>query len=426
MNKFFILFFIVCWQQTPLAQERQETYQRLAAFNQAFDLILQHYAEPVNPQQLIDAAIHEMVSALDAHSRYFSASENLEQADKNDVGGIGIITTKENNVLEIVDVIEGTPAFKANLKVGDQILAVNDHQLNEFNLDTAGRYIRGPIGTRVVLVVKRLDQLPFYPPSRITMVRQKIPLKTSYSRILGNNIGYIAITTFTGSTSKAVYQEFQKQIAKINQLSGSRMQGLILDLRNNLGGWIEEAIYIADAVLEQGEIVSIESPNKNYIERYQAKPGDILHDIPIIILVNHSTASSAEILTAALQENKRAIVLGTRTYGKATVWREFGLSSYGTIRLTTEFAYGPSGRSWQRNGIIPDITIEQGTLHINPSTRQDTEETYKNNLDNPLANDQGYSRPQSLYLPKADMQLREAILIMRGLYYVRDSAINKK
>lgn len=426
MNKFFILFFIVCWQQTPLAQERQETYQRLAAFNQAFDLILQHYAEPVNPQQLIDAAIHEMVSALDAHSRYFSASENLEQADKNDVGGIGIITTKENNVLEIVDVIEGTPAFKANLKVGDQILAVNDHQLNEFNLDTAGRYIRGQIGTRVVLVVKRLDQLPFYPPSRITMVRQKIPLKTSYSRILGNNIGYIAITTFTGSTSKAVYQEFQKQIAKINQLSGSRMQGLILDLRNNLGGWIEEAIYIADAVLEQGEIVSIESPNKNYIERYQAKPGDILHDIPIIILVNHSTASSAEILTAALQENKRAIVLGTRTYGKATVWREFGLSSYGTIRLTTEFAYGPSGRSWQRNGIIPDITIEQGTLHINPSTRQDTEETYKNNLDNPLANDQGYSRPQSLYLPKADMQLREAILIMRGLYYVRDSAINKK
>ena len=426
MNKFFILFFIVCWQQTPLAQERQETYQRLAAFNQAFDLILQHYAEPVNPQQLIDAAIHEMVSALDAHSRYFSASENLEQADKNDVGGIGIITTKENNVLEIVDVIEGTPAFKANLKVGDQILAVNDHQLNEFNLDTAGRYIRGQIGTRVVLVVKRLDQLPFYPPSRITMVRQKIPLKTSYSRILGNNFGYIAITTFTGSTSKAVYQEFQKQIAKITQLSGSRMQGLILDLRNNLGGWIEEAIYIADAVLEQGEIVSIESPNKNYIERYQAKPGDILHDVPIIILVNHSTASSAEILTAALQENKRAIVLGTRTYGKATVWREFRLSSYGTIRLTTEFAYGPSGRSWQRNGIIPDITIEQGTLHINPSTRQDTEETYKNNLDNPLANDQGYSRPQSLYLPKADMQLREAILIMRGLYYVRDSAINKK
>ncbi|HMS44459.1 MAG TPA: PDZ domain-containing protein, partial [Alphaproteobacteria bacterium] len=145
MNKFFILFFIVCWQQTSLAQERQETYQKLAAFNQAFDLILQHYAEPVNPQQLIDAAIREMVSALDAHSSYFSASENLEQADKNDVGGIGIITTKENDVLEIVDVIEGTPAFKANLKVGDQILAVNDHQLNEFNLDTAGRYIRGPI-----------------------------------------------------------------------------------------------------------------------------------------------------------------------------------------------------------------------------------------------------------------------------------------
>jgi carboxyl-terminal processing protease len=426
MNKFFILFFIVCWQQTSLAQERQETYQKLAAFNQAFDLILQHYAEPVNPQQLIDAAIREMVSALDAHSSYFSASENLEQADKNDVGGIGIITTKENDVLEIVDVIEGTPAFKANLKVGDQILAVNDHQLNEFNLDTAGRYIRGPIGTRVVLVVKRLDQLPFHRPSRITMVRQKIPLKTSYSRILGNNIGYIAITTFTGSTSKAVYQEFQKQIAKINQLSGSRMQGLILDLRNNLGGWIEEAIYIADAVLEQGEIVSIESPNKNYIERYQAKPGDVLHGVPIIILVNHSTASSAEILTAALQENKRAIVLGTRTYGKATVWREFGLSSYGAIRLTTEFAYGPSGRSWQRNGIIPDITIEQGILHITPSAREDTEETYKNNLDNPLANDQDYSHHQLLYLPKADMQLREAILLMRGFYYLRDSTINKK
>ena len=127
-----------------------------------------------------------------------------------------------------------------------------------------------------------------------------------------------------------------------------------------------------------------------------------------------------------MQENNRAIVLGTRTYGKATVWREFGLSSYGAIRLTTEFAYGPSGRSWQRNGIIPDITIEQGILRITPSTREDTEETYKNNLDNPLSKDQDYSHHQLLYLPKADMQLREAILLMRGFYYLRDSTINKK
>jgi carboxyl-terminal processing protease len=333
-----------------------ETYRQLDLFGDVFDRVKSDYVEEVPDKELIESAINGMLTSLDPHSRYLSPEDHQEMMieTKGEFGGLGIEVTLENGFIKVVSPIDDTPAYRAGIESGDLITHLDGEQVLGLTLDEAVDRMRGPVNSKIRLTVVRpgVDQ-----PFDVEIVRDIIRIKSVRYRREGD-IGYIRITKFMENTDTELNKAMKSLVAEI----GPDMEGLVLDLRNNPGGLFEQAVAVSDAFLDQGEIVSTRGRSTESIDRRNARKGDIASGLRMIVLINGGSASASEIVAGALQDHHRALVLGTRSFGKGSVQTVISLGDQGAIRLTTARYYTPSGTSIQATGIAPDIVVEQAKI----------------------------------------------------------------
>jgi len=341
--------FYLVRNQLAVAKE-DNTYHQLKMFTQVLDLVERDYVEPVEPQKLIYGAIQGMLSSLDPHSSFMKPEDfkELQVETKGKFTGIGIEITLKDGVLTVVSPIEGTPAFKAGIQANDKILKINGKTTKNMTLIQAVKLLRGPKGTEVTVSIYRegWSQL-----KDIKLVRDVIPIKSVKSKMLEDSYGYVRITNFQAKTSS----ELDKALKTLEGKHG--LKGLVLDLRNNPGGLLDQAVKVSDEFLESGLIVYTDGRIEDQKMRFTAKPNKVHHNYPIVVLVNGGSASASEIVAGALQDNKRAIIVGTQTFGKGSVQTIIPLEGGAAVRLTTARYYTPSGRSIQAKGITPDIVV---------------------------------------------------------------------
>ncbi len=354
-----------------------ETYRQLNLFGDVFERVRADYVEKVGDQELIEAAIQGMLASLDPHSSYMNAKNfrDMQVQTKGEFGGLGIEVTLENGLVKVVSPIDDTPAARAGLKPGDFITHLDGEQVMGLSLQEAVEKMRGPINSDIKLTIRRegRDQ-----PLEVTLTRAKITIQSVRSRAEGN-VGYVRITTFNEQTDKGL----ERAIEKLKQEVGDKLIGLVLDLRNNPGGLLDQAVAVSDAFLDKGEIVSTRGRNSDDGQRYNARSGDLAGGLPVVVLINSGSASASEIVAGALQDHRRAIVMGTRSFGKGSVQTIVPLPGHGAMRLTTARYYTPSGRSIQQKGIDPDIVVEQGHLESQKEARSRSEKDLRHSLANP-------------------------------------------
>lgn len=333
------------------AQTSDETYRLLKLFGDVFERVRAEYVEPVKDQELIEAAINGMLTHLDPHSGYMAADEyrDMRVQTRGEFGGLGIEVTMENNAVKVISPIDDTPASRAGMQAGDLIVELDDKTVMGMSLQDAVNKMRGPAGTSIKLTVVRKDTPE---PLRITLTRAVIRVESVKSRVEGN-VGYLRITSFTDRTQDGL----DRAIADIKKQLGDKLEGWVLDLRNNPGGLLDQAVSVSDTFLSEGEIVSTRARDPEESRRFNATPGDQTEGKPIVVLINSGSASASEIVSGALQDHHRAIILGTKSFGKGSVQTVLSLGSYGGMRLTTARYYTPSGRSIQGDGITPDIEV---------------------------------------------------------------------
>jgi carboxyl-terminal processing protease len=327
-----------------------DVYKNIEILTEVLRQIEKNYVEPQDPQKLIYGAIKGMVQSLDPHSSFMTKEEHQELLieTKGTFSGVGIEITIRDNILTVVSPIEGTPAYEAGIQAGDKIIKIDDKPTNEMGLTDAVKLIRGKKGTQVKLTIMREGEEK---PLDFTLTRDMIPIKSVRSYLLKPTIGYIRVSNFQSKT----IDELDEALEKIE--ADRQLEGLILDLRNNPGGLLSQAIEVADQFLDSGLIVSTKGRNASQDMQVSAHETGKERKYPIIVLVNGGSASAAEIVAGALQDNKRALVLGTRTFGKGSVQTILSLSDGSGLRLTTARYYTPSGRSIQLSGIVPDIEL---------------------------------------------------------------------
>ncbi len=337
-----------------------DTYKNLRLFNEILNLIETNYVEDVNPDVIIDGAINGMIKTLDPHSTYMSAEtyKELRINTKGAFGGLGIEITMIDDAITVVSPIEDTPAFIAGVKSGDQIVGIDGKSTKGFTLEDAVHKLRGKTGTKVTITVRRKD---LDKPKDFVITRAIIKLTSVKHKVYRDNIGYVRISSFQETTTK----ELQKVLNIITK-EVSPLKGLILDLRNNPGGILEQSIKVSDAFLKSGIIVSTKGKTKKSETVYNARDDGIEPECPIIVLINGASASASEIVSGALQDNERAILLGTQTFGKASMQVVIPLKTGAALKLTTGKYYTPSGRLIQAKGISPDIEIE----YVRPDENQ--------------------------------------------------------
>ena len=332
-----------------------ETYRQLDLFGDVFERVRADYVEKVGDEELIEAAINGMLTSLDPHSSYMSPKsfKDMQVQTRGEFGGLGIEVTMENGFVKVVSPIDDTPAFRAGLQSGDYITHLDDEAVQGLTLAQAVEKMRGKVGADIKLKIRREGREPF----DVTLTRDNIKIQSTRWRTEGD-VGYVRITSF----SEQSYDGLASGMKKIQEKLGAKLKGIVLDLRNNPGGLLDQAIKISDAFLERGEIVSTRSRRADDATRHNATPGDLAEKLPIVVLVNGGSASASEIVAGALQDHRRAIILGTRTFGKGSVQTIMPLSGHGAIRLTTARYFTPSGRSIQAKGIEPDIEVHQAKL----------------------------------------------------------------
>ncbi len=328
-----------------------DVYENIEVFTEVLRQIEKNYVEPQDPQSLIYGAIKGMVQSLDPHSSFMTKEEHQELLieTKGSFSGVGIEITVRDNILTVVSPIEGTPAYQAGIKAGDKIVRIDGQLTNDMSLTDAVKSIRGPKGTKVKLTISREG---VNKPLEFAIVRDVIPLKSVRSYSLTPDIAYIRISSFQTDTD----EDLSSALEKIG--NGRKLKGLILDLRNNPGGLLSQAIKVSDLFLNSGIIVSTKGRDPSQNMEVSAQKDTGLEDYPMIVLVNGGSASASEIVAGALQDNKRALILGTRTFGKGSVQTILPLSDGSGLRLTTAKYYTPSGKSIQLSGITPDINLE--------------------------------------------------------------------
>ena len=340
--------------------EKNETLQLLGLFGDVFDRVRSDYVEEVKDADLVEAAINGMLTSLDPHSGYMNekAFKEMQVQTKGEFGGLGIEVTMENGLVRVVTPIDDTPAFKAGIKPGDYISYINDDAVLGLTLAEAVEKMRGPEGSKVKLTLLREDAQE---PIEVTLARAVIKIKSARARAEGNDVAYIRLTQFTETTTDLMREEFGKIKKDLPNL-----RGVVLDLRNNPGGLLDQAVSVSDAFLKQGEVVSTRERDPSKTKRYSAKPGNELVDdsIPVVVLVNNGSASASEIVAGALQDHKRAVVLGTKSFGKGSVQTVLPIPDHGAIRLTTARYYTPSGNSIQNKGITPDIEVQPAKIEL--------------------------------------------------------------
>ena len=333
-------------------EEPADTYEMLNLFGEVMERAKVSYVEDVTDKQLIESAINGMLVSLDPHSSYLDAQsfKYMNEQTKGKFGGLGIEVTMENGVVKVVSPIDDTPATKAGLKPGDYITHIDGEQVVGMSLNDAVDKMRGTVGSKVKLSIRRLNVKPF----DVTLKREEIKIQSVKSAIKGDDVAYIRITSFSEDTDKMI----EKALKKAQKELKGNLKGIVIDVRNNPGGLLDQAVNVSDLFLDKGEIVSTRSKNAEDTVKYNAKSGDIAKGLPIVVLVNDGSASASEIVAGALQDHKRAVILGEKTFGKGSVQTVIPLGKYGAMRLTTARYYTPSGRSIQATGIVPDVEVK--------------------------------------------------------------------
>ena len=411
----FLIIFGVLPNNTLNAQSnRQETYKQLNLFGDVFQRVQEQYVEEVTDKELIESAISGMLQSLDPHSSYLSVEsyEDMQVKTKGTFGGLGIEITMEDGFVKVVSPIDDTPAALAGMQSGDLIIAVNGESLRGLSINEAVSQLRGPIGSKIKITVVRNKEEPF----ELEIKRDIIKI-TSVKHNVINNVGYIRLTTFSDTTTEGL----KTAVEKIQKEIGDNFLGLILDLRNNPGGLLNQSISVSDAFLNQGEIVSTKGRKKDDASRVFAKKGDIINGKPLVVLINSGSASASEIVAGALKDHSRAIIIGTRSFGKGSVQSIIPLAGNGAMRLTTARYYTPSGISIQAKGIQPDIIVEAGITEANKDKKKNRrEENLRGALDNKNTKSKDENPEPKIKLTVTeklmqDNQVSRAIDLIRGI-----------
>jgi len=332
-----------------------DTYRQLNLFGDVFERVRADYVEKPDDAKLVETAINGMLTGLDPHSSYMDPKSfrDMQVQTRGEFGGLGIEVTMEEGLVKVVAPIDDTPAAKAGVMANDIITHLDDDPIQGLTLNQAVEKMRGPVNTKIRLRIMRKGQDK---PTEVTIVRDIIRVRAVRWRMEGDDIGYVRLTQFNEQTT----ENLKRALSELSQTQGDKLKGYVLDLRNNPGGLLDQAISVSDAFLERGEIVSTRGRNAEETQRFNARAGDLTKGKPIIVLINGGSASASEIVAGALQDHKRAAVVGTRSFGKGSVQTIIPLGSgNGALRLTTARYFTPGGRSIQAKGIAPDIEVLQ-------------------------------------------------------------------
>ncbi|GJL84734.1 MAG: peptidase S41 [Micavibrio sp.] len=406
-----------------------ETYRHLNLFGDVFERVRAQYVEEVDDKELVETSINGMLTSLDPHSAYLNADrfKEMQVQTRGEFGGLGIEVTMENGFVKVVSPIDDTPAFHAGVQAGDYITQIDEEPVLGLSLGEAVDKMRGKVGAEITLEIRREGTEG---PINVTIIRDIIQIQSVRHRVEGN-AGYIRITTFSQNSEPGV----KKAIADIKKEIGDNIVGYVLDLRNNPGGLLDQAILVSDVFLDKGEIVSTRGRNENDTKRDNATPGDLADGLPVVVLVNGGSASASEIVSGALQDHKRAIILGTKSFGKGSVQTVIPMPGHGAVRLTTARYYTPSGRSIQAKGIEPDIFVEQATLETIGSNRmhesdlrgaldkdKNKEKTKEKAANDNKPKDKKDSKEEEEEEKPQDYQLSRALDLLNGLSLYNKSA----
>ena len=392
-----------------------ETYRQLNMFGDVFERVRSEYVEEVDDAELIEAAIQGMLSSLDPHSTFLNSKAygEMQVHTRGEFGGLGIEVTMENGLVKVVSPIDDTPAYKAGMQPGDLIVGIDGEPVFGLTLGEAVELMRGPVNSEIVITVQRsgVEQ-----PFDVAITRDVIRIRSVKSRAEGK-VAFIRVTSFNEQTESGV----EKAMRELRKEIGDGLQGVVIDLRNNPGGLLDQAVAVSDAFLEKGEIVSTRGRGSRGGQRFNARAGDIAEGLPVVVLINGGSASAAEIVAGALQDHRRAIILGTRSFGKGSVQTVIPLPGEGAMRLTTARYYTPSGRSIQAKGIEPDILVDAGTIQVTSDAARRREEDLRGRLDSEVQNSDSPEGEEEIAAELTeddalrDYQLQRALDLIRGL-----------
>ncbi len=391
--------------------EKANTYELLNLFGEVMERAKLNYVEEVSDKKLIESAINGMLTSLDPHSSYLDAESfnYMNEQTKGKFGGLGIEVTMDNGLVKVVSPIDDTPAAKAGIKAGDYITHINGETVVGMSLNDAVSKMRGKVGEKVKLSIRRVNSKPI----ELTIKRQEIKIQSVKSEIKDDSIAYIRISSFSEDVDDAVSKAIRDAKKKLK----NKLLGIVIDVRNNPGGLLDQAVDVSDLFLEKGEIVSTRSRNEADTVKFMANEGDVAKGLPIVVIINEGSASASEILAGALQDHHRAIILGERSFGKGSVQTVIPLRDYGAMRLTTARYYTPSGRSIQAKGIEPDIEVKPAKVEELESYALNISEA---DLNNALKNDSDVSGSSEKKNGKskedlADYQLVRALDLVKAL-----------
>ena len=433
-QRFGVSFFPGALAQGASTGITRDTYRLLGLFGDVFERVHAEYVEPTNDQEMVENAINGMLTGLDPHSNYMNAKafRDMQVTTKGEFGGLGIEVSAENGYIRVISPIDDTPASRAGVKAGDLIVGLDGKTVQGLSLNDAVDKMRGAANSKITLTIKRdgVDK-----PVELSMQREVIKIQVVKSHLEGGDIAYIRLTSFNEQTDSGLRKAFQA----LKQQSGDKLRGIVLDLRNNPGGLLDQAVAVSDDFVDQGEIVSTRARHAEDSQRWNAKGGDITGGLPVVLLINGGSASASEIVAGALQDHRRAVVLGTRSFGKGSVQTVIPLPGNGAMRLTTARYYTPSGRSIQGLGITPDVEVASTRaeqVHFGPDREADYRGALANTGGTPtgsapartdiplIAKDIPKLPPEGAPVfdptkPETDFQLQQGLVVLRAMPIVK-------
>ncbi len=390
------------------ADSDEETFRQLELFGDIFERVRSQYVDETEDGDLIEAAINGMLQSLDPHSSYLNEDSfrDMQVQTRGEFGGLGIEVTMEQGFVRVVSPIDETPAARAGIEAGDFITHLDGETVLGLTLSEAVDKMRGRVGSDIQLTIRREGVDPF----DVAVTRDVVRIKSVRSRV-EDKVGYVRITTFNEQTNDGL----EAAMADIKQELGDELIGVVLDLRRNPGGLLNQAVKVSDAFLDRGEIVSTRGRENDDSQRFNAREGDLANGLPMVVLINRGSASASEIVAGALQDHKRAVIMGTESFGKGSVQTIMPIPGHGAMRLTTAAYFTPSGRSIQQAGITPDIEVEQARVETENVQQGPRERDLRNARDNEgLDTGDGAAGPDEASAPQ-DYQLARALDLLKGI-----------